>query len=84
MDNYTLSTQPRAAGYPVAALPHTFRLPTRGRDPYFGLTRAYFYWAEAQGLIRLLRLRGRGKKRGVTLVETAEVLRMLAQARNDD
>jgi hypothetical protein len=48
--------------------PVTFRLPACGGDPHFGLTKSYYYGLEAKGLIELLRLRGKGKKRGVTLV----------------
>jgi hypothetical protein len=48
--------------------PVTFRLPACGGDPHFGLTKSFYYGLEAKGLIELLRLRGKGKKRGVTLV----------------
>ena len=49
--------------------PETFRLPVVGkRDPYFGLSRAFYYQLEALGAIRLVRLRKRGTQRGVTLV----------------
>lgn len=48
--------------------PVTFRLPACGGDPYFGLTKSYYYGLEAKGLIELLRLRDKGKNRGVTLV----------------
>jgi hypothetical protein len=48
--------------------PEFFRLPTRGGDPHFGLTRSWYYAAEKRGFIRLVRIRERGKLRGVTLV----------------
>lgn len=48
--------------------PVTFRLPSCGGDPHFGLTKSFYYGLEAKGIIELLRLRGKGKKRGVTLV----------------
>lgn len=48
--------------------PEFFRLPAKGGDPFFGLTRSWFYAAEARGDIKLVRLRERGKLRGVTLV----------------
>ncbi len=48
--------------------PETFRLPKRGPDPYFGLSRSYYYEGEKLGYWRLLRLRKRGRLRGVTLV----------------
>ena len=48
--------------------PVTFRLPKTGGDPYFGLGRSYYYEGEKQGYWRLIRIRQRGKLRGVTLV----------------
>jgi len=48
--------------------PEFFRLPIRGSDPHFGLTRPFYYAAEKRGDIRLVRLRERGKLRGITLV----------------
>jgi hypothetical protein len=48
--------------------PEFFRLPKSGGDPYFGLGRSYYYEGEKQGFWRLIRIRQRGKLRGVTLV----------------
>jgi hypothetical protein len=48
--------------------PEFFRLPKSGGDPYFGLGRSYYYEGEKQGYWRLIRIRQRGKLRGVTLV----------------
>jgi hypothetical protein len=48
--------------------PEFFRLPKAGGDPYFGLGRSYYYEGEKNGHWRLIRLRKRGKLRGVTLV----------------
>lgn len=48
--------------------PEFFRLPTRGRDPYFGLTRSFYYSCEKSGVLRFQRLRKRGAARGITLV----------------
>ena len=39
----------------------------------FGLTRSWFYSAEAAGLLKLRRVRFPGKNRGVTLVRVADV-----------
>jgi hypothetical protein len=50
------------------ARPEFFRLPSRGGDPYFGLTRSFYYEGEKRGYWPLVRLRERGKVRGVTLV----------------
>jgi hypothetical protein len=51
------------------AKPEFYRLPTRGGDPFFGLTRSWYYQAEKRGDIKLVRIRERGKLRGVTLIE---------------
>ena len=51
-----------------ASRPETFRLPRSGGDPFFGFTRSFYYQGEANGWWRLVRIRQRGKQRGVTLV----------------
>jgi hypothetical protein len=56
------------AARPSQSPPEFFRLPKSGGDPYFGLGRSYYYEGEKQGYWRLIRLRQRGKLRGVTLV----------------
>ena len=48
--------------------PEFFRLPKVGGDPHFGLGRSYYYEGEKLGYWRLVRIRQRGKLRGVTLV----------------
>lgn len=48
--------------------PEFFRLPKAGGDPHFGLGRSYYYEGEKLGYWRLVRIRQRGKLRGVTLV----------------
>lgn len=53
--------------------PETFRLPTVGGDPYFGLTRSYYYNGEERGWWKLIRIRHDGKSRGITLVPYAVV-----------
>ena len=59
-------------------LPITFRLPKVGnRDEHFGLSRSWYYAAEADGRLELIRLREKGKKRGTTLVPSAAVLALL-------
>jgi hypothetical protein len=64
------TTAPRTEGAdgPSRSRPEFFRLPKSGGDPYFGLGRSYYYEGEKQGNWRLVRLRQRGKVRGVTLV----------------
>src|SRR5437764_3779101 len=53
---------------PSQSKPEFFRLPKAGGDPYFGLGRSYYYQGEQLGYWRLVRIRQRGKLRGVTLV----------------
>jgi hypothetical protein len=54
------------------AAPHRvefFRLPQPGkRDPFFGLSRGWYYKAHAAGEIRMVAVRQRGALRGVRLV----------------
>ena len=58
--------------------PHSvefFRLPQPGkRDPYFGLSRGWYYKAAAIGEIRMVAIRNRGAVRGVRLVVYDSVL----------
>jgi hypothetical protein len=54
---------------PVSQRPETFRLPKSGAvDRYFGLSRSFYYRGEELGYWTLLRIRERGKRRGVTLI----------------
>lgn len=48
--------------------PETFRLPKAGGDPFFGFGRSFYYRGEQLGYWRLVRIRERGKLRGITLV----------------
>jgi hypothetical protein len=48
--------------------PECYRLPKSGGDPYFGFTRSFYYEGENRGYWKLVRVRERGKLRGVTLV----------------
>jgi hypothetical protein len=62
-------TTPLGEGAAGASRPETFRLPkSGGGDPFFGFTRSYYYEGEARGYWKLVRIRERGKLRGVTLV----------------
>jgi len=56
------------AARPSQFPPEFFRLPKSGGDPFFGLGRSYYYEGEKNGYWRLVRIRQRGKVRGVTLV----------------
>jgi hypothetical protein len=66
----TSTTAPRSEGADRLSQtpPEFFRLPKSGDDPYFGLGRSYYYQGEQLGYWRLVRIRQRGKVRGVTLV----------------
>lgn len=48
--------------------PEFFSLPARGRDPYFGLTRSFYYSLEKSGVLQLKRIRIPGNTRGRVLV----------------
>jgi hypothetical protein len=62
------STAPLSEAAVNASRPECFRLPKSGSDPYFGFGRSFYYVGEQRGYWRLLRIRERGKLRGVTLV----------------
>jgi hypothetical protein len=69
IDPQTLAAPTRqGAVIPSQSRPEFFRLPKAGGDPYFGLGRSFYYQAEKLGYWRLIRLRQRGKLRGVTLI----------------
>jgi hypothetical protein len=61
-------TSPLAEAVAGVSRPETFRLPKMGGDPFFGLGRSFYYEGEKRGYWRLIRIRERGKLRGVTLV----------------
>jgi hypothetical protein len=52
----------------IQAKPDFYRLPLKGGDAHFGLTRSWYYAREKAGDIRLVHVRARGKLRGCTLV----------------
>jgi hypothetical protein len=53
------------------------RLPSRGRDPIFGLSRAWYYGEIKRGSIRTSCLRREGCLTGVRLVNVASVRRLI-------
>ena len=61
--------------------PEAYRLPIKGGDKYFGLTRSWYYQAEKEGLIRLVRIRTRGRLRGITLVPYDDVAALVDAAK---
>jgi hypothetical protein len=61
-----------------ALRPEYYRLPKPGSsDPYYGFSRAFYYTAEKRGWLKLVRIRGEGKSRGVTLINYADELHSL-------
>jgi hypothetical protein len=53
----------------LTARPDFYRLPKgSGGDQFFHFTRTFYYEGEKRGYWRLIRIRERGKLRGVTLV----------------
>jgi hypothetical protein len=60
--------------------PFTFRLPSKGTDPHFGMTRGFYYKMEAEGQIALIRLRSKDKSRGVTLVPYGAVKALIVKS----
>jgi hypothetical protein len=57
--------------------PEFFRLPKSGVDPYFGFGRSYYYEGEQRGYWKLVRIRERGKVRGITLINYDAVARFV-------
>ena len=68
---YPQTAQLSEAAASASQRPEFFRLPKSGGDPYFGLGRSYYYEGEKQGFWKLVRIRQRGKLRGITLVHPA-------------
>lgn len=66
----------------ITIRPEFFRLPSRGVDPYFGLSRSYYYELDKTGQVLLVRLRKRGSQRGVALVNFEAMSSFLARAVN--
>ena len=61
-----------------------FRLPSPGkRDPYFGLSRGWYYKAAELGEIKMVALRQRGLVRGVRLVVYDSVCDFIRRAAGD-
>lgn len=66
---------------PAAHRLEFFRLPAPGkRDPYFGLSRGWYYNAAAAGEIKMVTVRQRGALRGVRLVVLDSVLAYIGRS----
>ncbi len=62
-----------------------FRLPPPGkRDPFFGLSRGWYYKAHAAGEIKMVAVRQRGALRGVRLVAYDSVCAYIRRAAQAD
>jgi hypothetical protein len=66
----------------ITIRPEYFRLPSKGVDPYFGLSRSYYYELDSTGQVLLVRLRNRGSQRGVVLVNYDAMSAFIAKAAN--
>jgi hypothetical protein len=66
---------PSEAALSASQRPEFFRLPKpkSGGDPFFHFSRSFYYEGESRGYWRLIRIRQRGKQRGVTLVPYDQV-----------
>jgi hypothetical protein len=73
MKSSSLTVAPSEAAL-NASRPETFRLPKSGGDPFFGFSRSFYYEGEQRGYWRLIRIRERGKLRGITLVPYDAIL----------
>jgi hypothetical protein len=61
--------------------PEFFRLPKPGSgDPYFNLSRSFYYQLEARKLLKLVRIRDEGKERGITLIPYQAVAALIHEA----
>jgi len=74
-----LTTDPLSEVAVRASRPEFFRLPKpkSGGDPYFHFTRSYYYQGEKNGWWQLVRLRQRGRRRGITLIPFDAVARFV-------
>lgn len=57
--------------------PEFVPLPALGGDPVCGLSRSWWYAAERDGLIRLIRLRRNGNIRGRTLLPVMKAVALV-------
>ena len=64
----------------ITIRPEFFRLPSKGVDPHFGLSRSYYYELDSTGQVLLIRLRNRGSQRGVILISYNAMSAFIAKA----
>jgi hypothetical protein len=54
----------------IVTRPEFFRLPRPGSgDPFFSLSRSFYYELEKRGELKMVRIKAQGKKKGCTLIE---------------
>ena len=68
-----ITVAPNEAALSASQRPEFYRLPKSGGDPFFNLGRSFYYEGEKRGYWKLVRIRERGKLRGVTLVPFDQV-----------
>jgi hypothetical protein len=74
MQTSSVKEAPDEAASSASQRPECFRLPKSGAvDRFFGLSRSFYYRGEELGYWTLLRIRERGKRRGVTLIPFDQV-----------
>lgn len=62
---------------PASVRPEFVPLPARGGDAVCNLSRSWWYGAESNGLIRLVRLRKKGALRGRVLLPVEEAVELI-------
>jgi hypothetical protein len=77
MTTSSVTITPGEAAQSASGRPEFFRLPKKGVDPYFGFGRSYYYEGEHPGYWKLVRIRDRGKLRGITLIPYDTVARFV-------
>jgi hypothetical protein len=61
----------------AAVKPEFYRLPSRGVDPHFGLSRSTYYALEAEGKLQMKRLRASGSVKGIVMVPYAAMVALI-------
>jgi hypothetical protein len=81
----TSAIAPSETALSASQRPEFFRLPKgRERDPFFGFSRSFYYEGEQRGYWRLIRIRERGKLRGITLIPYDVVAQFLHRQMEPD
>jgi len=76
-------SQPAHSGESTT-VPHTLRLPAEGKtDPIFGCPRQKYLQLERDGVLKLIRLIPKGKRRGIVLIPVADMWAHLEGVRRD-